>query len=319
MYAANRAAHEGLHRGWFVAVSIAGLFVVRGLHLCRPIALSHVTAAALILACANIAYRAEHPWVGFVLLASTGFVLMLPQTSKPQPEHQYRVAELVGRTEHDPLATFALHSFKSYYFNSDSSAAIAYRTRFGIAVVSGDPIGERRAFAPLLTEFSEFAAEQGWRIAVLGVSPELAGTWRRRAVEHRGLRAIPVGRDVVIDVDDFAMVGRGFRNLRQAVSRTRNFGVTTEVTSESALTEPLRAELFGIVDEWHTGRQSRGFSMILDHLLDRRNPGMPVVLARGANGRVVASSATECRRAVAKSASTCRGGARMRRTAWMSA
>lgn len=286
LYAAERAAHEGINRGWFVAVSLAGLFVVRGLHLCRPITLTHVAAAVVVLALANVAYRAEHSLAGFVFLASTGLVLMLPHSSRPQPEHRYRVAELIGRTERDPLAAFALHSSKSYFFDATNSAAIAYRARFGIAVVAGDPIGDRVAFGPLMTEFSVFAAENGWRIAVLGSGQKMAELWRHRAVEHRGLRTVPIGRDVVIDVGTFAMVGREYRNLRQAVNRTANFGVTTEIMLETSLHEPLRAELLDVVDQWRVGRQSRGFSMILDHLLDGRHPGMLLIIARDAQGRV---------------------------------
>jgi lysylphosphatidylglycerol synthetase-like protein (DUF2156 family) len=180
-----------------------------------------------------------------------------------------------------------LHSCKSYFFDTGSGAAIAYRARFGFAVVSGDPIGDSSRFPALLAEFSAFAMSQGWRIAVLGASPRLAELWRLQAPALRGLRAIPIGRDVVIDVPQFGLVGRKYRNLRQAVSRTHNFGVTTEVLAERELTEPLRQELYAIVDEWHTGRQTRGFSMILDHLLDGRNPGMVVILARDVTGRVV--------------------------------
>ncbi|MFI9504176.1 bifunctional lysylphosphatidylglycerol flippase/synthetase MprF [Nocardia sp. NPDC052566] len=287
VYSAVRGMHEGVNHSWFVAVSLAGVFVARGLHLRRPITLPHLTIAVFVLAAANVAYRAQHPGVGFFFLASSGFILVLPQSSRPQPQQLHRVAALVARTTEDPLAPFAMHSSKSYYFNGNATAAIAYRARFGIAVVAGDPIGDRAAFAELVTEFSEFAMSHGWRIAVLGASPELAEVWRYRALEHRGLHPVPIGRDVVIDVDTFAMVGRRFRNLRQAVSRTKNFGVSTEIVREGELPGPLRAELLGIVDEWHAGRQSRGFSMILDHLLDGRNPEMLIVLARDADGRVV--------------------------------
>ncbi|QIS12113.1 bifunctional lysylphosphatidylglycerol flippase/synthetase MprF [Nocardia arthritidis] len=287
VYSAVRAMHEGVNHSWFVAASLAGVFIARGLHLHRPITLPHLTVAVFVLAFANVAYRAEHPGVGFVLLASTGLILMLPQSSKPEPQQLYRVAALVDRTEGDPLAPFAMHSSKTYFFNSQSTAAIAYRARFGIAVVAGDPIGNRGDFAELISDFSEFAMSHGWRIAVLGASPEISELWRYRALEHRGLHPVPIGRDVVIEVAKFDMVGRKFRNLRQAVSRTKNFGVRTEVIHESALPDQLRADLLGIVDEWHAGRQSRGFSMILDHLLDGRNPNMLVVLARDADGRVV--------------------------------
>ncbi len=287
VYAADRASREGVDRGWFVAASLSGLFVARGLHLRRPITLPHVTVAVIVLGMSNIAYRAEHPAVGFVFLASTGFIMMLPQSSRPQPEHQLRIAALVDTTAGDPLAPFALHSSKSYFFDATSAAAIGYRTRFGIAVVAGDPVGDRAVFGTLITEFSAFAMAHGWRIAVLGASPEVCELWRTRATEHRGLRSIPIGRDVVVEVDGFDMVGRKFRNLRQAVSRTRNFGVSTEILPERELSESLRRTLFAIVDEWHHGRQTRGFSMILDHLLDGRHPGMLVVIARDSDGRVV--------------------------------
>lgn len=286
LYAADRAAREGVDRGWFVAVSLSGLFIARGLHLRRPITLPHFTVAVIVLGVSNIAYRSDHATVGFVCLASTGLILMLPQSSRPQPDQRDRIAALVDRTVEDPLAPFALHSAKSYFFSADSSAAIGYRARFGIAVVAGDPVGKCSEFGTLIAEFSEFAAAHGWRIAVLGASPAVTELWRTRAADHHGLHAIPIGRDVVVEVDSFDMVGRKFRNLRQAVSRTRNFGVKTEVIPERELDHEMRETLLGIVDEWGTGHQTRGFSMILDHLLDGRNPGMLVVIARDADGRV---------------------------------
>lgn len=286
-YEADLTARDGAAHGWLVGLALSGVFVARGLHLRRPITLPHATAAVLVLAVAHLTYRAEHPDAGFVLLAAAGFVLVLPTASKPQPDQLYRVAELVGRTEGDPLAPFALHSSKTYFFNASSTAAIGYRARFGIAAVAGDPIGDRAAFPELVAAFSDFAVNRGWRVAVLGASREMAELWQVWALEHRGLHAVPIGRDVVLDVGEFDLVGRKFRNLRQAVSRTRNFGVTTEVVYESALTEARREELLAIVDEWRRGRQTRGFSMILDHLLDGRNPNMLVVIASDADGNPV--------------------------------
>lgn len=286
VYAADRASRDGVDRGWFVAVSLSGLFVARGLYLRRPVTLPHVTAAVIVLGIADIDYRGDHPTVGFACLAATGLVVMLPQGSRPQPDQQHRIAALVERTADDPLAPFALHSAKSYFFSTDSRAALGYRTRFGIAVVAGDPVGDCAEFPALVAQFSEFAAGRGWRIAVLGAGPAMAELWRSRAADHHGLHALAIGRDVVVDVDSFDMVGRTFRNLRQAVNRTRNVGVQTEVVAERELQPQLRDTLLGIVDEWGTGHQTRGFSMIMDHLLDGRHPGMLVMIARDGDGRV---------------------------------
>lgn len=49
------------------------------------------------------------------------------------------------------------------------------------------------------------------------------------------LRSVPIGRDVVIDVASFEMVGRKYRDLRQAVQRTRNLGITNEIVPEQGL------------------------------------------------------------------------------------
>lgn len=290
LYAADRDYRAGTSRVWLVALSLSGLFVARGLHLRRPITLPHATTAVIVLGLSNVAYRSAHPYVGFVFLASTGFLLMLPQSSRAQPEQLPLVAALVDRSVADPLAPFALHSSKTYFFDETalrSTAAIGYRARFGVAVVAGDPIGDATQFPAVVQRFSEFAADRGWRVAVLGASGPVAQLWRTEARGHRGLHRIPIGRDVVVVVDGFDMAGRKFRNLRQAVSRTRNAGVTTEIVPERDLTDAMRATLFDIVDEWHAGRQTRGFSMILDHLLDGRNPGMLVVLARNAAGEIV--------------------------------
>lgn len=287
VWAAERGPGEGDDRGWFVAVSISGLFIARGLHLRRPITLPHLTAAAMLLVIANFSYRAQHPVVGFVFLAASGAALMLPQGSKPQPEQLARVADLVRRSEEIPWrrsrCTRRRPTSSMPTTPPPSPTGPGWASRWW----PHDPIGDAERFPELLTEFSLFAASHGWRIAVLGASPELTEIWQRRAVDHRGLRAVAIGRDVVIDVARFDMVGRKFRNLRQAVSRTKNVGVSTEIVPEAALTEPQRAELLAIVDEWGHGRQTRGFSMILDHLLDGRHPGMLVVMARDGDGRLV--------------------------------
>ena len=38
---------------------------------------------------------------------------------------------------------------KSYHFNAENTAVIAYRTRLGFAVVAGDLIGDQRRFREL--------------------------------------------------------------------------------------------------------------------------------------------------------------------------
>lgn len=75
------------------------------------------------------------------------------------------------------------------------------------------------------------------------------------------MRPIPIGRDVVIDVSNFEMTGRRFRNLRQAVKRTHNFGVTTEIVAEQQLDDQQQAELAEVLAASPSGaRTDRGFA-----------------------------------------------------------
>ena len=102
----------------------------------------------------------------------------------------------------------------------------------------------------------------------------------------RSLRPVPIGRDVVVDVSSFDMVGRKFRNLRQAVQRTHNCGITTEIVAEQKLDERLRAELTEVLRAAASGAHTdRGFCMNLDGVLEGRYPGIQLIIARDKSGR----------------------------------
>jgi lysylphosphatidylglycerol synthetase-like protein (DUF2156 family) len=194
---------------------------------------------------------------------------------------------LVKATDGDPLAPFALQDLKCYHFAADGTAVIAYRTRMGYAVVSGDPIGDETRFAELVADFAAMCHTRGWRVVVLACSQRRLGLWADATVLGQTLRAVPIGRDVVIDVTTFDMVGRKYRNLRQAVQRTQNFGITTEVVSEQGLDGRVLAELTEVLLASPSGaRAERGFSMCLDGALEGRYPGVKLIIARDRLGRV---------------------------------
>jgi lysylphosphatidylglycerol synthetase-like protein (DUF2156 family) len=172
-------------------------------------------------------------------------------------------------------------------FSADGTAALAYRTRLGYAVVSGDPVGDEAQFPQLVADFASMCHAHGWRIVVLACSERRLSLWTDRKVLGRSLRSIPIGRDVVVDVDNFEMVGRKFRNLRQAVKRTHNCGITTEIVDEQGLDNRLLGELTEVLRESSRGAQhDRGFCMNLDGVLEGRFPGIRLIIARDKSGRV---------------------------------
>ncbi len=272
---------------WSLTVLAAVAWIARGVFLGRPVTAMHATAAGLCVLAGLGLHVLSFDLLGDLVIASSGLVLMWPTTSHPRPEDLPRAWKLINATSADPLAPFTMQTGKSFHFSADGSAALSYRTRMGIAVVGGDPIGDETRFPDLVADFAAMCHTHGWRIAVVGCSERRLPLWNNPAVLGQSLRAVPIGRDVVVDVPDFDMVGRKFRNLRQAVKRTYNCGITTEIVAEQGLSAEQLAELTEVVRESSKGAHSdRGFHMNLDGVLEGRFPGIQLILARDASGKV---------------------------------
>lgn len=272
---------------WSLTVLVAVALIARGVFLGRPVTARHATAAVLVLVVGIGAHALAFDLLGDVLIAGSGLALMWPTTACRNPDDLSRVWTLINATGGDPLAPFAMQAGKCYLFTADGTAALAYRTRIGYAVVSGDPVGDEAHFPQLVADFAKMCHTHGWRIVVLACSEQRLQLWRDPKVLGQALRPIPIGRDVVIDVSSFEMVGRRFRNLRQAVKRTRNCGITTEIVDEQGLDDRLLAELTEVLRASASGAHSdRGFCMNLDGVLEGRYPGTKLIIARDKSGRV---------------------------------
>ncbi len=275
--------------GWSLTVLGAVAFIARGIFLGRPVTTVHAAAAALFVLAGLGSHVLSFDLLGDLLIVSSGIVLMWATSSHPRPGDLPRVWALIDATRDDALAPFAMQTGKCYHFAPDGTAALAYRTRMGFAVVGADPIGDEEKFAELVADFAAMCHAHGWRIAVVGCSERRLGLWADPAVIGQSLRPVPIGRDVVIDVSGFDMVGRKFRNLRQAVKRSHNCGITTQIVAEQEIDDEQLAELTDVVRASSRGTGTdRGFFMNLDGVLEGRFPGIQLIVARDASGRVQA-------------------------------
>jgi lysylphosphatidylglycerol synthetase-like protein (DUF2156 family) len=279
--------HYADRLGWSLSVLVAVALIARGVFLGRPVTATHAIAAGVFLLAGLWAHVLAFDLLGDLLIAGSGMVLMWATSSRPRPGDLPRVWRLINATTADPLAPFAMHTGRSYHFNAGATAALAYRARMGFAVVGGDPIGDEAQFPELVADFAAVCHAHGWRIAVVGCSERRLELWSDPAVLGQSLRPIPIGRDVVVDAAGFDMVGRKFRNLRQAVQRTHNAGITTEIVAERELDDTQLAELIDVLRASPSGaRTERGFYMNLDGVLEGRFPGIQLIIARDASGRV---------------------------------
>jgi lysylphosphatidylglycerol synthetase-like protein (DUF2156 family) len=220
------------------------------------------------------------------ILGGGGLLAMLVALLSPAPsppagseKERAEVSRLVDADGSDTLAPFLLRGDKSYVFSPDRRAVIGYRVLFGVAAAGGDPAGDPRSYADAVAEFAALARRSGWRMAVLAARADLMDLWA-----PYGMHSVGIGDEVLLAPGEFGLGGRSMRNVRQAVRRTYNAGVTTEVVQEGALSEADRAELRTLATDAMGGAEERGFSMNMDGLLTGRHTFPVVVVARDADG-----------------------------------
>src|SRR4029077_11992870 len=153
------------------------------------------------------------------------------------------------------LAYFALRRDKSYFFNDERTAFLAYRAVGGVALVSGDPVGDGTAAPALLDDFARYCHAHAWRVAVLGVAREHLADWQ--AV---GLRTIYIGDEAVVQPARFSLEGRPIRKVRQSVRPRPRAGHTARIVRARELTIEQRREIERVSRSWLRGQPERGFS-----------------------------------------------------------
>lgn len=161
----------------------------------------------------------------------------------------------------DSLGYFALRGDKSVVFSSSGKSALTYRPLVGVALASGDPLGDPEAWGGAMEVFLARCADNGWTPAVLGCSEAGARTWARH-----GLRALEVGDEAVLDTASFTLQGRSMRGVRQAVGRLERAGYRVRVRRVADIDEPERARLVTLAHGWRGTEPERGFSMALGRI-----------------------------------------------------
>jgi lysyl-tRNA synthetase class 2 len=229
-------------------------------------ALTHPLAVTLVLAAVFLSIRAVRPW------------RMSPSADAAD---RSRAAAIVSRSSADTLAPFALRHDKRYHFTPEGTSFIAYRVVCGVALVSGDPIGEARAFPGLVADFVTTAARRGWIVGVVGASAPCVALWR-----DVGLNAHYTGDEAIIDPEAFSLEGRAIRKVRQSVTRLEREGYRTDMLRTSEIGDDLAAELSAIAQSWLGNHTETGYSMAFNGAMVDRTREDLYAIARARDGRV---------------------------------
>lgn len=206
---------------------------------------------------------------GMGLLTAIAVALLALRPSEPiaklslQDEDRLRklLAKQGGR---DSLGYFALRRDKSVVWSPTGKAAITYRVVQGVALASGDPIGDPEAWPGAMAAYRQLIGEYGWTAAVIGCS-ELGATIYKRECD---LSALAFGDEAIVEVADFTLEGRAMRGVRQACTRVCRAGYEVRVRRASEIERAEMAQLVRAAAAWRGDAVERGFSMALSRLGD---------------------------------------------------
>ncbi|HEX5120264.1 MAG TPA: phosphatidylglycerol lysyltransferase domain-containing protein [Pseudonocardiaceae bacterium] len=228
----------------------------------------HVELLADLTATIGLAFG-----VGAVLLG--GYFLLRSAEPAPSlsPVDSLRIRALLD-AHPDSLGYFALRRDKSAVFSNSGKSAVTYRVVAGVALTSGDPLGDVEAWPGAIDEYLRGCRLHAWVPAVLGCSERAATVWSRH-----GLDVLELGDEAVVDVSGFTLHGRRMRGVRQAVGRMRRLGYSVRVSPAADLSPTELAELAVLADRWRGTATERGFSMALSRLAGADDPRCVVVTA----------------------------------------
>jgi phosphatidylglycerol lysyltransferase len=199
----------------------------------------------------------------FVSVAAVGFAFVsLFQPLSAQYIHRKERAdamrELVYKQQADSEDFFKLWPpDKTYFLGEDGMSGLAYKVQRGVALVVGDPLGGSSSRRMLLEQFENLCFVNDWRPAFVHTS--IAS---RTQFEARGYRVQLIGKEAIVEIDDFMTSVAQEKYFREIVSRFSRLGFTAELLRpphHAALIERLRL----ISNEWleRPGRTERGFMM----------------------------------------------------------
>ncbi|KOU34151.1 lysine--tRNA ligase [Streptomyces sp. WM6378] len=199
-------------------------------------------------------------------------------------DEEPRIRALLGAYgRQDSLGYFATRRDKAVVFSPNGKAAVTYRVEAGVALASGDPVGDGGAWGPAIDAWLDIARQYAWAPAVMGASEEGATVYARH-----GLGAIQLGDEAILHVAKFDLDGRDMRVTRQAVHRVARTGATTRIRRHSALTDEEMQQIIDRADAWRDTETERGFSMALDRLGDPADGDCLLVEAFDADGKLIA-------------------------------
>jgi lysyl-tRNA synthetase class 2 len=204
------------------------------------------------------------------------------------PEDERRLRALLrvyGRR--DSLGYFALRRDKAVCWTPGRDAAVLYRVVNGVALASGDLVGDRAAWPRAVGHWLDMARRHAWVPAVTNAGPAAAVVY-----EAAGFRSLPYGDEAVVEAASFATAfadgSAGLGALRQAHAVLGGAGYTVVLRRHREIAPDELRRLAQLADAWRRHPAERGFSVALGRLGDAADGDCLLAECRDPRGRTCA-------------------------------
>ena len=201
--------------------------------------------------------------------------------SRQRRTEETRAKHILMESGSGTLDYFALRDDKLWFFWQDT--LIAYTVRFGVCVVSPDPVGPHSQTQEAWHHFRKFVDTQGWIICILGANTQ----WKDFYLSQ-GMSSIYAGDEGIVESTKFTVAGRSNKGIRQAATRVERYGYTVQFVDPLRISPELKEGVLDLLSTSRRGGVERGFSMTLGRIFDPRDTGMLMAVCCNDAGKPVA-------------------------------
>jgi phosphatidylglycerol lysyltransferase len=218
---------------------------------------------------------------GSVLYAVVSLFAPIRYRLTDQSLNRERMQRLLEHYPSNPEDFFKLWPHdKTYYFNREGTAGLAYHVSRGVALVVGDCVGNPDDHKWLLKEFFEMCRSNDWQPAILHTAnPEF--------YRKLGFTVQKIGEEGTVDIGHFCANVAPGKYFRQINNRFGKLGYTCEML-QPPHNDALINRLRDVSNDWLElpGRTERGFMM--GYFSEAYIQQCAVMVARDAAGTIQA-------------------------------
>jgi len=161
-----------------------------------------------------------------------------------------------------------------YWFTPDGTAAIAYRVIGGVAITTGDPIGDRDARQFAVLGFVGHCHEHAWSPCLYSVSDEV-----ELMARAMGWSTVQVAEETVVPLADLAFTGKKWQDVRTALNKAERAGIGIEDTTLARAPLVITDQIRAIAEEWAADKGLPEMGFTLGGLAELEDPDVRLILA----------------------------------------